>query len=81
MGPDFKQVLSLAFFERVLKNPSWPGARVSWVEGIKVGLKQGGLSFVFVPVLSNLAFRLIFAANHSIFQLSHHYYKFVNGTF
>lgn len=47
--------LSLAFFEWVLKIPSWQSARGSWMEKDKRGAEVGGLAIVFVPFLSVLA--------------------------
>lgn len=48
--------LSLAFFEWVLKIPSWQSAHGSWMEMDKRGAEVGGMSIVFVLFLSVLAF-------------------------
>lgn len=48
--------LSLAFFEWVLKIPSWQSAHGCWMEMDKRGAEVGGLAIVFVPFLSVLAF-------------------------
>lgn len=55
MGPGLSKSLSLAFFEWVLKIPSWQSAHESWMEKDKRGAELGGLSIVLVPFLSVLA--------------------------